>query len=139
VQFLATHQLPIIHGPRAKLERLCRYVSRPPLAVDRLALTTSGQVRYKLKTPYRDSNAHRAGTAGRTGTAGSVGAAVTPEEEGVGRQSGVFESTIRLIPSTRTILRAVIESLQTAVLPHMEPAAIQAASLRACLMLLTHA
>ncbi len=27
---------------RAKLERLCRYVSRPPVASDRLALTASG-------------------------------------------------------------------------------------------------
>ena len=39
---------------RAKLERLCRYVSRPPVAEERLALTASGQVRYQLKTPYRD-------------------------------------------------------------------------------------
>ncbi len=38
---------------RQKLERLCRYVSRPPVAVDRMALTASGQVRYTLKTPYR--------------------------------------------------------------------------------------
>ena len=37
--------LDIDVGQRAKLERLCRYVSRPPLAVDRLALTASGQVR----------------------------------------------------------------------------------------------
>jgi len=36
------------------LERLCRYVSRPPVAADRLALTPSGHVRYTLKTPYRD-------------------------------------------------------------------------------------
>ena len=39
---------------RKKLERLCRYVSRPPVAIERLALTASGQVRYTLKTPYRD-------------------------------------------------------------------------------------
>jgi hypothetical protein len=36
---------------REKLERLCRYVSRPPVAIERLALTTSGHVRYTLKTP----------------------------------------------------------------------------------------
>ena len=30
---------------RAKLERLCRYVSRPPMAEERLALSSSGQVR----------------------------------------------------------------------------------------------
>lgn len=43
---------------RAKLERLCRYVSRPPIAEERLALTASGQVRYTLKTPYRDGTTH---------------------------------------------------------------------------------
>ncbi len=43
---------------RPKLERLCRYVSRPPVAVDRMALTASGQVRYSLKTPYRDGTTH---------------------------------------------------------------------------------
>ena len=43
---------------RAKLERLCRYVSRPPVASERLALTASGQVRYTLKTPYRDGTTH---------------------------------------------------------------------------------
>jgi hypothetical protein len=43
---------------RGKLERLCRYVSRPPIAIERLALTASGQVRYQLKTPYRDGTTH---------------------------------------------------------------------------------
>lgn len=43
---------------REKLERLCRYVSRPPIASERLALTASGQVRYQLKTPYRDGTTH---------------------------------------------------------------------------------
>ena len=43
---------------RAKLERLCRYVSRPPVASERLSLTASGQVRYTLKTPYRDGTTH---------------------------------------------------------------------------------
>ena len=37
---------------RGKLERLTRYVSRPPVAIERLDLTTQGQVRYRLKTPY---------------------------------------------------------------------------------------
>jgi hypothetical protein len=45
-------------GQRQKLERLCRYVSRPPVAVDRMAITASGQVRYTLKTPYRDGTTH---------------------------------------------------------------------------------
>jgi hypothetical protein len=29
-------------------------VSRPPVVSERLALTESGQVRYTLKTPYRN-------------------------------------------------------------------------------------
>ncbi len=43
---------------REKLERLARYVTRPPVAVERLTLTLQGQVRYRLKTPYRDGTTH---------------------------------------------------------------------------------
>ncbi len=43
--------IDIAPGQRAKLERLCRYMSRPPVSVNRLTLTSSGQVRYALKTP----------------------------------------------------------------------------------------
>jgi pyruvate/2-oxoglutarate dehydrogenase complex dihydrolipoamide acyltransferase (E2) component len=46
--------IDIAPGQRQKLERLCRYVSRPPVAVERMALSSSGHVRYTLKTPYRD-------------------------------------------------------------------------------------
>jgi predicted ester cyclase len=42
-------------GQRAKLERLCRYVSRPPVGTERLALTSSGQVRYQLKRTLKYS------------------------------------------------------------------------------------
>jgi hypothetical protein len=43
---------------RAKLERLCRYVSRPPVSTKRLSLTRNGQVRYELKTPWRNGTTH---------------------------------------------------------------------------------
>jgi hypothetical protein len=43
---------------RDKLERLCRYISRPPIAMHRLSITTSGNVCYELKTPYRDGTTH---------------------------------------------------------------------------------
>jgi hypothetical protein len=43
---------------REKLERLARYVSRPPVSVERLACTAQRQVRYRLKTPYRDGTTH---------------------------------------------------------------------------------
>ena len=43
---------------RQKLERLCRYISRPAIAEKRLSLTSNGNVRYQLKTPYRDGTTH---------------------------------------------------------------------------------
>lgn len=43
---------------RAKLERLCRYISRPAVASARLALTAFGAIRYTLKSPYRDGTTH---------------------------------------------------------------------------------
>jgi ribosomal protein S27E len=41
-----------------KLERLCRYISRPAVSEKRLSLTPNGNVRYQLKTPYRDGTTH---------------------------------------------------------------------------------
>jgi hypothetical protein len=43
---------------RDKIECLARYVSRPPVATERLSLTRGGNVRYALKTPYRDGTTH---------------------------------------------------------------------------------
>lgn len=43
---------------RQKLERLCRYISRPAVSEKRLSLTLNGNVRYQLKTPYRDGTTH---------------------------------------------------------------------------------
>ena len=43
---------------RDKLERLCRYISRPPVADHRLSLTSTGNICYELKTPYRDGTTH---------------------------------------------------------------------------------
>jgi hypothetical protein len=43
---------------RGKLERLCRYITRSGVSEIRLAITTYGKVRYKLKTPYRDGTTH---------------------------------------------------------------------------------
>lgn len=39
---------------RDKLERLCWYVSRPPVSEQRLSEQANGDLRYRLKTPYRD-------------------------------------------------------------------------------------
>lgn len=43
---------------RGKLERLCRYIARPAVSEKRLSLTPTGNVRYQLKTPYRDGTTH---------------------------------------------------------------------------------
>jgi len=43
---------------RGKLERLCRYISRPAVSEARLSLTPGGLVRYQLKTPYSDGTTH---------------------------------------------------------------------------------
>lgn len=50
--------IDIAPNQRPKLERLCRYMSRPPVATERLGVTSSGHVRYQLKTPYRDGTTH---------------------------------------------------------------------------------
>ena len=39
---------------REKLERLCRYITRPAVSTERLSVTAQGNVRYRLKTPYWD-------------------------------------------------------------------------------------
>jgi hypothetical protein len=43
---------------RQELERLCRYISRPVVSEKRLSLIPNDNVRYRLKTPYRDSTTH---------------------------------------------------------------------------------
>ncbi len=43
---------------RQRLERLCRYVARPPLALGRLEAMTDGRLAYRLKTPWRDGTTH---------------------------------------------------------------------------------
>ena len=41
-----------------KLERLARTIARPALSEKRLSLTAQGNIRYPLKTPYRDGATH---------------------------------------------------------------------------------
>jgi len=43
---------------RAKLERLCRYITRPAVSTKRISLTRNGRVRYELKTPWRNGMTH---------------------------------------------------------------------------------
>jgi len=43
---------------RNRLERLCRYVARPPLATDRLEEMADGRLAYRLKARWRDGTTH---------------------------------------------------------------------------------
>jgi len=43
---------------RRRLERLCRYVARPPIASDRLSEAPDGRVVYRLRHRWRDGTTH---------------------------------------------------------------------------------
>ena len=43
---------------RKELERLCRYITRPAIANERLKRNPAGQVVLQLKSPYRDGTTH---------------------------------------------------------------------------------
>ena len=43
---------------RNKLEQLCRYITRPAIANDRLKLNSAGDVVLQLKSPYKDGTTH---------------------------------------------------------------------------------
>jgi hypothetical protein len=48
----------ISSSDRERLEHLCRYIARPPLAADRLTLAARGRVRYEYRRPWRDGTTH---------------------------------------------------------------------------------
>jgi ribosomal protein S27E len=43
---------------RSRLERLCRYITRPPIATKRLSIDSQGRVVYRYKRPFRDGSTH---------------------------------------------------------------------------------
>jgi len=43
---------------RSKLERLCRYITRPAIATKRLSVDDTGRVVYRYKCPFRDGSTH---------------------------------------------------------------------------------
>ena len=64
-KFLAKYSGFSLHGgivcqahERKKLERVCRYISRPSLSEKRLSLNSKGQVIYKLKKAYDNGTTH---------------------------------------------------------------------------------
>ena len=45
-------------GDRTRLEHLCRYVARGPIASERLSLSPEGKVLYELRRAWRDGSTH---------------------------------------------------------------------------------
>ena len=45
---------PYRPGDRERLEHLCRYVLRPPIAQDAISIAPDGRVRLALRRPWRD-------------------------------------------------------------------------------------
>ena len=43
---------------RSRLERLCRYITRPPIATKRLSVDARRRVVYRYKNPFRDGSTH---------------------------------------------------------------------------------
>jgi ribosomal protein S27E len=43
---------------RSRLERLCRYITRPPVSTKRLSIDARGRVVYRYKQPFRDGSTH---------------------------------------------------------------------------------
>ena len=50
--------LRVLADQRERLDRICRYALRPPVAKDRLQLTDAGQVRLDLRRPWADGTTH---------------------------------------------------------------------------------
>jgi hypothetical protein len=43
---------------RDRLERLCRYVTRPAICLERLTVRTDGKIQYELKNPFSNGTTH---------------------------------------------------------------------------------
>ena len=55
VRGVNVHAQRVVDGrDRKQLERLCRYLARPPLAHERLSELPDGRLRLELKTPWSD-------------------------------------------------------------------------------------
>ena len=58
MQGFSLHAVRCEAADRQGLEQMCRYVTRPALAKERVQFNTAGQVVLKLKTPCHDGTTH---------------------------------------------------------------------------------
>ena len=56
--FSLNASVPCKTNQRNKLERLCRYIARPPVSNDRLGVDGDGLIVYELTHPFRDGTTH---------------------------------------------------------------------------------
>ncbi|MEW6743621.1 MAG: transposase, partial [Planctomycetota bacterium] len=56
--FTLHNEVRIAARDRGRLERLIRYMCRPPLANERLAMSDDGRVALELRRPYSDGSTH---------------------------------------------------------------------------------
>ena len=86
-----------------KLEKLCRYITRPAISEKRLSISPQGRVRYELKTPWRNGTTHVEWDA--VDFIAKLAALVPPPRAHLTRFHGVFapNASLRaqLIPSGR--------------------------------------
>jgi hypothetical protein len=83
---------------RKKLERLWRYISRPAVSEKRLSLTPKGNVRYQLKTPYRDGTTHVIFEP--LDFIARLAALVPRPQVNLTRFHGVFAPTVNVVPGS---------------------------------------
>jgi len=59
VSGFSVHANVSVHAEdRERLERLCRYCARPPIATERLEALADGRLLYRFKRPWRDGTTH---------------------------------------------------------------------------------
>jgi hypothetical protein len=74
---------------RKELEHLCRYITRPAIANERLKRNRAGRVVLQLKSPYKDgTHPYRHGAAGVHGAPSCPGAAAAFTSDPLSRRSG---------------------------------------------------
>jgi hypothetical protein len=79
---------------RERLERLARYVARPPVATERLSLFADGRVAYGLRHPWRDGTTHV--VFDPLDFVGKLAALVPPPRRNTVRYHGVLSAAARL-------------------------------------------
>ncbi len=105
-----------------KLEKLCRYITRPAISEQRLSISPQGRVRYQLKTPWRNGTTHVEWDA--VDFIAKLAALVPPPRAHLTRFHGVFAPNANLraqvTPSGR-VKRPASDAVPVDASAHDEP------------------